>query len=99
MLKIYNSDLETNKFEEIKEFKRGVWINMVNPTDTEIKKVCEATGAEEEFIRYPLDYDEQARIDDEENNILFIIDVPTIEEDKDRKIVYNNATWYNICWR
>ena len=38
MLKIYNTDIETNKFEEIREFKKGSWINLVNPTEEEIKK-------------------------------------------------------------
>ena len=39
MLKIYNTDIETNKMEEIKEFKKGSWINLVNPSEMEIKKV------------------------------------------------------------
>lgn len=38
MLKIYNTDIETNKLEEIKEFKKGSWINLVNPSEQEIKK-------------------------------------------------------------
>ena len=41
MLKIYNTNAETNKMEEIKEFKKGSWINLVNPSENEIKKVCE----------------------------------------------------------
>ena len=85
MLKIYNTDLETNKFEEVKELKKGVWINMVNPSDSEIKRICKETGVEEDFLRYPLDYEEQARIDIEDNSILFIIDVPIIEETKEGK--------------
>ena len=39
MLKIYNTDIETNKIEEIKEFKKGSWISLVNPSENEIKKV------------------------------------------------------------
>lgn len=41
MLKIYNTDIETNEFQEIREFKKGSWINLVNPSENEIKKVCE----------------------------------------------------------
>lgn len=85
MLKIYNTDIETNKFEEIREFKKGSWINLVNPTEEEIKKVCLNLKIEEEFIRYPLDYEEQARIDIEDDMVLFIIDVPVIEETKEGK--------------
>ncbi len=28
MLKIYNTDIETNRIEEIKEFKKGSWISL-----------------------------------------------------------------------
>ena len=75
MLKIYNTDLETNKLEEIKEFKKGSWINLVNPSELEIKKVCESINIEEDFIRDALDDEEKARIEKEEDDdtILFII--------------------------
>ena len=83
MLSIYNTDLETNKFEKIKEFRPGSWINLVNPTADEIATVCSNLNIEDEFIKYPLDYEEQARIDIEDDITLFIIDVPVIENSKD----------------
>ena len=88
MLKIYNTDLETNKTEEIKEFKKGSWINLVNPSENEIKKVCENINIQEDFIRDALDYEEKARIDQEEddNTILFIVDVPIIEKNEENDI-------------
>ena len=63
MIKIYNTNIETQKIEEVEEIKRGVWINLVNPSESEIKRVCTELNIEEDFIRYPLDYEEQARID------------------------------------
>ncbi len=85
MLKIYNTDMETNKLEEIKEFRKGSWINLVNPSENEIKKVCENINIQEDFIRDALDYEEKARIDTEEddNTILFVIDVPVIEKNEE----------------
>ena len=82
LLKIYNTDIETNKTEEIKEFKKGSWINLVNPSESEIKKVCENIMIEEDFIREVLDEEEKSRIDQEEddNTTLFVISVPTIEK-------------------
>ena len=82
MLKIYNTDIETNKFEEIKDFKKGSWINLVNPSEAEIKKVCESIQIQDDFIRDALDFEEKARIDVEEddNTILFVVDVPIIEK-------------------
>ena len=38
MLKIYNTNLGTNKLEEVEEIKKGVWINLVNPSESEIKE-------------------------------------------------------------
>ena len=88
MLKIYNTNVETNKTEEIKEFAKGSWINLVNPSENEIKKVCENINIQEDFIRDALDYEEKARIDMEEddNTILFIIDVPVIEKNEDNEV-------------
>ncbi len=88
LLKIYNTNLETNELEEIREFKKGAWINLVNPSENEIKKLCESIQIEEDFIRYALDYEEKARIDQEEDDdtILFIVDVPIIEKKEDSDV-------------
>ena len=88
LLKIYNTNIETDKTEEIKEFKKGSWINLVNPSENEIKKVCENINIQEGFIRDALDYEEKARIDQEEddNTILFVVDVPIVEKSDDNDI-------------
>ena len=80
--------METNKLEEIKEFRKGSWINLVNPSENEIKRVCESINIQEDFIRDALDYEEKARIDeeDDDNTILFVIDVPVIEKSEDNDI-------------
>lgn len=88
MLKIYNTSTETNKTEEIKEFKKGAWINLVNPSESEIKKVCAGVNIEEDYIKDALDYEEKARIDqDEEENItLLIVDIPVVEKNEENDI-------------
>lgn len=82
MLKIYNTDIETNEFKEIKEYVKGSWINMVNPNEKEINEVCENLKINDQFIRDALDFEEKARIDqeDDDNTILFVVDVPIIEK-------------------
>ena len=85
MLNIYNTDLKTNKFEKIKEFKPGSWISLVNPSEEEIKTVCKNLKIEDEFIKYPLDFEEQARIDVDDDMTLFVIDVPVLEENNGEK--------------
>lgn len=88
MIKIYNTNIETNKFEEIKDFQKGSWINLINPSENEIKKVCESIKIQESFIRDALDYEEKARIDKEEEDetILFVVDVPITERSDENEI-------------
>lgn len=92
MLKIYNTDMSNGKLKELKkleEVEKGAWINLTSPTENEIKKVCEKLNIQEDFIRYALDSEEKARIDQEEDDgtILFIIDIP-VEEKTDENVLY-----------
>ena len=88
MLEIYQTEIENNKTTKTTKFEKGNWINMIAPTEEEIKKVCENIQIQEDFIRYALDYEEKARIDieDDDNTILFIIDVPVREKEGDTLI-------------
>ena len=87
MIKIYNTNVETNLTTEEKEIKKGCWINMVSPSEAEIKDVCNKTGIKDDFIRYALDYEEKARIDiEDDGTLLFILDVPIIEKEQDSEI-------------
>ena len=88
MVKMYNTDMITYVTTEVNEYKRGNWIDMINPTESEIFEVCRNLNIEQEFIKYSLDYEEKARIDLEEDDgtILFIIDVPIIEKENDVEI-------------
>lgn len=91
MLKVYKTDMETNNFKEITEFEKGSWINLVNPSEEEIKKVCDNLKIQDDFIRAALDNEEKARIDMEEDDgtILFIVDVPIMEKIKDESDLYS----------
>ncbi len=88
MIKIYNSDIDTNELNQIKKIEKGSWISMINPTEEEVNKICQEVKIKEDFIRYSLDYEEKARIDeeDEDGTILFVVDVPIIEKEKESEI-------------
>lgn len=90
MLKIYKTNEQNNVFLEIDTFEKGSWINLVNPSDEEINKVCQNLKIQDDFIRAALDNEEKARIDIEEDDetILFIVDVPIIEKTKDENDIY-----------
>lgn len=87
MIKIYKTDVVTNKTTEQEIIEKGCWINMVSPSEKEIYKVCQEANISDEFIRYALDYEEKARIDvEDDGTILFIIDVPLLEKNQDSEI-------------
>lgn len=88
MFKMYSTNVETNITTETNKYMRGNWINMVSPSDDEIKTVCENINIQEDFIRYALDPEEKARIDieDDDNTILFIIDTPIMDIESGAKI-------------
>ena len=90
MIKIYNTDNNSGKTDEISEFKKGSWINLVNPSQQEIEKVCKNLNIQEDFIKYSLDLEERARVDIEEDDqtILFIVDSPIVEKSDD-SVVYS----------
>lgn len=84
MMRIYNTNLETRKMEEINEFKKGSWINLVNPSDNEIDQICECLNIEKDTILYAMDSEEKPRIeiDEDYQTILFIIDIPIAEKNE-----------------
>ena len=87
MIKIYNTDLKSNITSEQQEIKEGSWINMVSPSEKEIRMVCEKTGISDDFVRYSLDYEEKARIDiEDDGTTLFIVDIPILEKEQDTEI-------------
>ena len=88
MIKMYNTDINTNITEETKDLKKGNWINMISPTEEEIQRVCAALQIKQDFIRYSLDEEEKDKIDteDDDNTTLYIIDIPVIESDRTRRV-------------
>ncbi len=90
MFKIYHTDIETGKTSEINEFKKGSWVNVVNPSPEEIANICENLNIQPDFIHYSLDIEEKARVDQEEDDstILFIVDSPIVEKNED-SVIYS----------
>lgn len=76
MMTIYRT--VDNVMKKVDSMMKGDWINLVNPTVEELAFVSEQTGLAEEFLHYPLDDDELARIETEDGQILIIINVPII---------------------
>lgn len=60
----------------------GCWINVVDPDPNEIKRLT-SLGIPQDFITYPLDQDERARTEREDNGcVLILIRIPSFQGDK-----------------
>ncbi len=88
MINIYKTNTATGKVEEIKKPEKGCWINIVKPTENEIKMASESLKISEDILRYPLDEAEKAHIDfdEEEKCILVVVDSPVTETQDGEKI-------------
>jgi magnesium transporter len=64
--------------EVVPEVCKGCWISAVDPSANEIAWLQELS-LPEEFILYPLDVDERARIEREDGNILIVVRLPSAE--------------------
>jgi len=87
MIEIYKT--VDNKLTYLKKFEEGVWVNLTDPTDEEIKKVWNHYHIERSYLKDALDDEEISRIEvNDEEQTLLIIDVPAIEKRGDM-IIYN----------
>lgn len=66
----------------------GSWVAMTNPSATELLEIAEETGIEIDHLRAPLDEEERARIEVEDNYTLILVDIPALEKrnEKDRYV-------------
>lgn len=70
------------------EITEGCWIAMTGPSATELMEIADATGIDIDHLRAPLDEEERARIEVEDNYTLILVDIPALEKrnDKDRYV-------------
>lgn len=84
MIQIYKTvenDLLTSNSDE-----NGIWVNLVNPSFSEINEISERFNIEINDLKAALDKEERARIETEENYFVILVDVPIIEEGSNSEI-------------
>lgn len=71
----------------------GTWINLAEPTPAELERVCSAFDIPREFLSDPLDKDERARveIDEDSSSALIVLLVPCKEVTDDQAIPYSTV--------
>ena len=81
MIKIYKTQTD-NTLKEINDFEKNCWINLINPSESEIDKITTLINIEKDYLVQYLDEEEQARVDFEDGVKLIVLDVPTHERNK-----------------
>lgn len=77
MIKFYKSVNEELILCE--NYEEGAWINMICPSEDEIKRVCDSAGVDPELIRPALDEEERSRIEADNGQTLILVDTPIVE--------------------
>jgi len=71
--------------KELSEIDTGCWINLVRPENGELDDLAQRTGIPLYFLTDPLDIDERARIEIEDDFVLIVLRIPHLDPDKDEK--------------
>ncbi len=76
------------KMTQLNAVEEGCWVNLVYPSEDELRTVAATLNVEPTFLRAALDEEETSRIDSEEGQTLIIVDTPAMEKD-DTGVVYS----------
>ena len=74
---------ENGGLRETSEFAPSCWINLVEPSTTELEAVLSYSGVPRDFLTDPLDAGERPRFDWEDDSNLLIVHI--CHNSKDRK--------------
>lgn len=71
----------------LEEIEDGAWINLTDPTTDELDFLEDELNIERDFLKAALDEEESARIETDNDQILILVDTPSVER-TDEHIVY-----------
>ena len=81
--------------------EKNMWIHLVAPTSDEITKISKITKLNEEVLFSVMDEEESARLDDDDDFTLIVLDVPiaidNFYETYPLAIIYNDNYFLTIC--
>jgi magnesium transporter len=71
--------------ERLEEFEPGSWIDLVSPTEEELRRVSEALAIPLDLLRGALDEEEKSRVETEDGLTYVVVDIPVlVVEDEER---------------
>ena len=103
MVDIYKTDNKV--FSKLDNIEEGCWINMVNPTSSELALVSGYFDIDSDDLATALDEEESSRISLEDGYTLILVDIPTPEVRHEKKmyttiplgIILKNDAIITIC--
>jgi len=84
MMTIYR--WENGGLRESSEFSSSCWINLVEPSTTELEAVLSHSNVPRDFLTDPLDVGERPRFDYEDDATILIVHVPRLEPSEDDEV-------------
>ena len=57
------------------------WVQLISPDEKEIQFIASKTGIMPDYLRAALDEEERSRIEKEDDNLLIVVDIPTVVMD------------------
>lgn len=81
MMEIFRTSDPTAALVRVDQIEPGCWINLIAPTQPELDRIAQEMKIEPNFLSDPLDDEEKARIDVEDDQTLIIVDVPYVFEE------------------
>lgn len=76
MIKIFKNEFNDEKIKKVSNIEDNCWINMVDPSKSEIDLVVNKLGIDEDLITKVLDEEELPRIEKADNATLIVVDCP-----------------------
>lgn len=70
-----------DKLEPIQNLtEKGIWINLINPSETELFYVSTQTGVDMDLLKTALDEEERSRIEVDCGHLLILINIPVVAD-------------------
>ena len=83
MIQIFKTEEDSNNtLKSLNTLEQGCWINLISPSEEELVLISRKTSVSLEMLKAALDDEEISRIDKEDENTLFVVDIPFTETEE-----------------
>lgn len=79
MISIYKT--VDDSLAALSEPEKGCWVNLVSPTQDEVRQIASMLSIEQDFVAAALDEEESARIESDAGQLMIVVDIPTVDQE------------------